>query len=152
MKTRSRNKNEPQLILLADDDEDDVFLFRQALSDTGINYELHVAGDGQKLIEVLSQLAPNEPDVVFLDMNMPRSNGRECLQWIRRLYSDNLPVFLLSTSQYHPDIDDARKLGATGYLSKPTSFQRFTRLLLDVLPKNWRGRSLRDFYVRLEVN
>lgn len=152
MRRKSGNSNEPQLICLAEDDEDDILLFRQALADTGIHCELHVARNGQKLIEMLDELNPKKPDVIFLDMNMPLKNGRECLQWIRRLYSRSLPVFFLSTSQSHPDIDSVRNLGATGYLSKPTSFKRFTGLLLDILPQNWRNRSAKDFYTRLEMN
>lgn len=91
--------------VLAEDDEDDVMFFRDAISELKLNVELEVAKDGSQLMEILHYQP--FPDVIFLDLNMPLRNGLECLEEIR--HSEMLkknPVVIYSTSTERKDIVD----------------------------------------------
>jgi len=135
----------PQCILLADDDEDDVFLFQEALSETESVHKLTIARDGIEVIEVMS--LPPVPDLIFLDINMPRKNGLECLAEINLATDSNeIPVICLSTSQNIDVIEHARQLGAYGYIIKPSTFKGYKSMIADVLSKDWKTRSRFDFY------
>lgn len=139
------------LIFLAEDDHDDIFLFERALESLGFRCTLSVFGNGQEVIDALKTTAPKVPDMVFLDINMPVQTGLECLMMIREHYSKTMPVFLFSTAQDRLTVEQARKLGATGYLSKPTSEEDLASLLSHVLAIDWASRSENDFYVHLQL-
>ncbi len=86
-------------ILLAEDDEDDFLLFRDALSDFEQPLHLTWVKDGEELMRTLREKAIAGPDMIFLDINMPRKNGFECLAEIRKdKYLGHLPVIIFSTS------------------------------------------------------
>src|ERR1041384_4215132 len=70
-------------ILLSDDDKDDCFLFREALSELPHQTHLEIVNDGEQLMNYLHEHADRLPDVLFLDLNMPRKNGFECLSEIK---------------------------------------------------------------------
>jgi len=140
-----------QLIFLAEDDHDDIYLFERALNGLKAGHTLSTFGNGQELFDALKVSGPREPDIIFLDINMPLQNGLECLLNIRKEYSKELPVFLFSTAQDHLTVEQARKLGATGYLSKPSTMEELGSLLTNVLSINWRTRSANDFYVHLQL-
>jgi CheY-like chemotaxis protein len=149
MATHLRKQAIP-LIFLADDDEDDIFLFREAMTGTGLRYNLRVEMDGDRLMYGLTEIYPVKPDVIFLDINMPKKNGFEVLQQIKSSYLSAVPVFLLSTAENDFYIDTARRLGATGYLSKPQLQLLYSRTLSDVLSINWAGKKPYDFYIHLD--
>jgi DNA-binding NarL/FixJ family response regulator len=107
--------------------------------------------NGQELYDALKVTGAAAPDIIFLDINMPVQNGLECLSNIRKHYSKVLPVFLFSTAQDRLTVEEARKLGATGYLSKPSSMEDLSGLLANVLAISWRTRSANDFYVHLQL-
>lgn len=140
-----------QLIFLAEDDPDDIYLFERAMKDLKTGHGLSVFRNGQELFDALRESGPAEPDIIFLDINMPVQNGLECLSNIRKRYSKVLPVFLFSTAQDRLTVEEARKLGATGYLSKPSSIEELGSLLANVLAISWRTRSANDFYVHLQL-
>ncbi|SEI57999.1 Response regulator receiver domain-containing protein [Dyadobacter sp. SG02] len=140
-----------QLIFLAEDDHDDIYLFERALNGLKAGHALSTFANGQELFDALKIPLRDEPDIVFLDINMPLQNGLECLRNIREHYSKELPVFLFSTAQDHLTVEEARKLGATGYLSKPSAMEELGSLLTNVLSINWRTRSVNDFYVHLQL-
>ncbi len=109
-------------ILLADDDEDDTFLFQEALSQIQVKANLITAENGMELMKKLTS-AEQTPDLIFLDMNMPVKNGLECLTEIRE--NDKFketPVLILSTSIAENLLESAHKGGANLYIQKPTSF------------------------------
>src|SRR5438477_12413907 len=88
-------------VLLAEDDENDVTLLRRAFASAGASPELEVAADGQAAIDFLQKVAQREgaraPALVLLDLKMPRRNGLQVLEWIRRNEAlCHLPVFILS--------------------------------------------------------
>ncbi len=121
-------KNKPALnILIAEDGDDDLFFMKRALKGVDVPYELRVVTDGQQAIDYLS--GENEyanrtlwplPDLLFLDLKMPRQNGFEVLEWIRTQPSlDRLRVVVLTGSPEARDRQRAQTLGAATYLVKP---------------------------------
>jgi CheY-like chemotaxis protein len=138
-------------IFLAEDDQDDVFLFSNALHTLEKRHDLQVFGDGQELTKGLEAVSTTLPDIIFIDINMPVKNGLEALRDIRQKYPVRLPVFLFSTTEDRVTVEQARRLGATGYLSKPKLQGDLERLLKQVLSIDWYSRSIHDFYVHLQV-
>jgi CheY-like chemotaxis protein len=116
-------------VLLADDDSDDCLLFKDALADYPGRATLTTVSDGEQLMAALVR-ATSLPDVLFLDLNMPRKNGFECLLEIRSTEKlKSLPIIIFSTS-FDPDI--AHKLylgGAHFYMRKPSEFRVLTQVL-----------------------
>jgi two-component system response regulator len=133
------------IILMADDDEDDRVLAQDALRESGQNAELQFVGDGKHLLDYLRQegeYAPDElnstvkaprPDLILLDLNMPRLDGREAL---RQLKADPLlrrtPVVILTTSRAEEDIWRAYDDGANSYVTKPVSFEGLVDVMKDL--------------------
>ncbi|MCW3104771.1 MAG: response regulator receiver [Bacteroidetes bacterium] len=109
------------MILYADDDPDDHEFFREALSRLDFKTELFIVWDGT---EVIPKLAAVKPDLIFLDINMPKKCGRQCLKEIR---SDNTfadtPVIIHSTAQDEKDINFTRKHGANLYVVKSCTME-----------------------------
>lgn len=140
-----------QLIFLAEDDHDDIYVFERALTGMKVNCALRVFGNGQEVLDALRAGGSRQPDIVFLDINMPIQTGLECLLNIREHLSKSLPVFLFSTAQDRLTVEQARKLGATGYLSKPSTMEELSSLLTNVMAIDWRSRSENDFYVHLQL-
>jgi CheY-like chemotaxis protein len=107
--------------MLADDDPDDRDLLAEAII-AGNSAHVESAHNGAHLMLALTAME-ELPDMIFLDLNMPEKNGKECLSEIRQ--HDRLkgvPVIIYSTSSSKKDIDDAFDLGATLYVTKPNSF------------------------------
>ena len=131
-------------ILMADDDEEDCLLAKDALAEAGLPHQIRFVADGEELLEYLersgefvaSENAP-WPDLILLDLNMPRRDGREAL---RLLKSDRnlqrIPVVVLTTSTSQSDISYSYKTGASSYIAKPTSFSGWIELL-DTLASYW---------------
>ena len=128
-------KNKPIHIFLADDDDDDTFLFREALDQIQIQVRLDVAENGMELMHSLkSNMAI--PDVIFLDMNMPVKNGLECLKEIRNSdHYKEVPVIILSTSIASHLLESAHRGGANLYIQKPTNFSDLVSILKNCLSK-----------------
>jgi CheY-like chemotaxis protein len=107
-------------ILLAEDNPGDVLLFREALNHQGLRCNLVVAGDGQKAIFLLDDEAGNwRPDLIVLDVNLPKANGDVVLRHIRRQpWLNSVPVIILTSSSSPADRAAAMELGATLYLQK----------------------------------
>jgi CheY-like chemotaxis protein len=123
--------NKPFRILLADDDDDDAFLFREALEEIPLKTELSVASNGMELMNAVNSKT-YKPDIIFLDMNMPVKNGLECLEEIRiKPGFESLPIIILSTSIARYLWESACERGANLYIQKPTSFVG----LVDILKK-----------------
>jgi CheY-like chemotaxis protein len=116
-------------ILLADDDDDDAFLFREALDQVTLNTDLVVAENGMRLMQILTS-GEFKPDVIFLDMNMPVKNGLECLKEIKSMQGfEDVRVIILSTSVAKYMLDAAYEGGAQLYIQKPTSFSGLVEIL-----------------------
>ncbi|MEO5684710.1 MAG: response regulator [Chitinophagaceae bacterium] len=111
--------NPPVHILLADDDRDDRFFFETVLTSMRINTRFSTVENGEKLIEYLLKKEEKLPDVLFLDMNMPRKNGLECMEEISlHEQLSSLPVIIYSTYIQHEIADQLYNLGAYHYVAK----------------------------------
>ena len=104
--------------------------FKEAIKHGDINADVTVANDGKELMDKLKDTNQPNPDIIFLDINMPRKDGKECLKEIKK--DENLkdiPTVMFTTSDNEKDIDDAFKAGANLYVQKPGSFRGFVNLL-----------------------
>ena len=130
-----------KIVLLVEDSSDDVFVMKMACQRSGIPHDLRVAEDGDAAVEYLSgagkykdRTAHPFPDVVFLDIKMPKRDGHEVLKWIREQPGmKNLPVVMLTGSVQPSDVDRAFELGVTSYLKKvacPAEFGQAVRIVL----------------------
>lgn len=120
----------PLNILLADDDTDDRFFFKLALDALTIPTELMTVVDGEKLMEYLAENAHQLPDVLFLDLNMPRKNGFECLSEIK--LNDGLkmlPVVIFSTSFEQEVVNLLYLNGAKYFMRKPAEFSQLKKII-----------------------
>lgn len=124
--------NTPFRILLADDDESDQFLFKDVLEELKIQTIVHTVDDGVYLMEYLAQKDTPLPDLLFLDLNMPRKNGLDCLKEIRQNEALNhIAIVIYSTSSTEKDIEETFLNGANVYLKKPSEY----KLLKEALNK-----------------
>ena len=113
----ARHKN----ILLADDNEGDIELFIDAIQEGDYPHSLYVVRDGEDVLEFLRTVTPL-PDIIVLDINMPRMNGDVALEEIKKNpQTQNIPVIMLTSSQTTGDIERAKNLGANGYMVKPAN-------------------------------
>jgi CheY-like chemotaxis protein len=123
----------PFNILLADDDADDRFFFDKALRKITIPTSLVTVVDGEKLMNYLSESPENLPDVLFLDLNMPRKNGLECLSEIKlNKKLMKLPVIIYSTHLHEKDAGLLYQQGAHYYIRK-TDMIELTKILYRIL-------------------
>src|ERR1017187_105912 len=125
----------PLKILLADDDKDDRLFFRMALEALTIPTKLATVVEEEKLMDYLSDNADQLPDLIFLDINMPRKNGIECLSEIKQNKKlKDLPVIMFSTSNSRDKISTVFKNGADVYIHKPSDFSQLKQVIFHALP------------------
>ena len=128
----------PLHILLADDDEDDRLIFKDAINEVKVKTKITIVNDGVQLMEYLQETEDELPQIVFLDLNMPRKGGIECLKEIR---SDprlkDLSIAIYSTSASEQDIEDTFIKGANIYIKKPNDFNTLVKVLGEVITINW---------------
>lgn len=124
----------PIEILMVEDNPGDVRLTREALKGGKVWNELTVVTDGVAALDYLHHRAPYEavarPDLVLLDLNLPKKDGREVLAVMKADPSlKKIPVVILTTSQAEEDVVRAYKLNANCYVTKPVDFEQFTRIV-----------------------
>lgn len=122
-------------VLLVEDNPDDVELTLRALKRAHVVNPVRVARDGAEALEILfgGEPRPALPRVVLLDLKLPRVNGLEVLERIRREESTRkLPVVVLTSSQEEPDVKRAYELGANSYIVKPVEFEKFVAAVGEV--------------------
>jgi CheY-like chemotaxis protein len=120
-------------ILIAEDNKSDVFLIRQALRESGIDAQIHAADDGEKTVRFLEHADADEtapcPDLILLDINMPRYKGGDILRRLRASRRcANAIVLIVTSSDSQHDRDEMDALGADGYFRKPSEFAEFMKL------------------------
>jgi len=121
-------------ILLADDDDDDRYFFAQAVNELSGCIKLSTAKDGTELLRLLKNTDVELPDLIFLDLNMPRKNGLECLEELRQSAQlKNIPVIIYSTSSHPRQVEDTYKKGANLFIQKPDSYTGIKKVLHKVL-------------------
>lgn len=128
-------ESKPIKVLLADDDADDRLFFAEALNQLSQSTTLTALKDGEELLAFLSDEKNEIPDVLFLDINMPRKNGFECLAAIKLIARlKNLPVVMFSTSNSWDSINSLFKTGANVYIHKPGDFAQLKQVIQHALP------------------
>ncbi len=123
--------NRPVDILLVEDNPDDVTLTKEALRESNLSFRLHIASDGIEALDYLHDLSETPaPDLILLDLNLPKKDGKQVLQDIKadkRLR--HIPVVVLTTSQAEQDVQSAYDLHANCYVSKPVDFDEFIEVV-----------------------
>ena len=127
-------------ILVADDDQNDVFFLRRAFQKSGLEHSVVHVSDGQEAIDYLRGDADYSdrarfplPALLLLDLKMPKVDGFDVLHWLKaRSDLKELPVVVLSSSSREDDIQRARSLGADDYRVKPADFEQLLLLAQDV--------------------
>jgi chemotaxis family two-component system response regulator Rcp1 len=133
---------EPKEVLLVEDNPGDVRLTREAFSETSGTIRLHVVSNGVEALAFLRQEGPHagapRPDLILLDLNLPKMDGREVLVQIKRDERlKTIPAIILTTSEAETDIVKSYQLGANCYLSKPVQLEDFESLV----------KSINDFWL-----
>ena len=129
-------------VLLVEDDPGDVVLIKEAFEFNKVHNALHTVSDGVEALDFLYRRNGHEdaprPDLVLLDLNLPRKDGREVLEEVKNDESlRSIPIVVLTTSQAEEDILRSYNLHANAYVAKPVDFERF----IDVI------RQIDDFFV-----
>ncbi|HEX7412749.1 MAG TPA: response regulator [Bacteroidia bacterium] len=121
-------------ILLADDDADDCIFFKQALTELIIPTLLTTVHDGEQLMQLLTDETKKLPNILFLDLNMPRKNGFECLAEIKQNNKLKLlPVIIFSTSFEQEVVNTLYQNGAQHFIRKPAEFSQFKTIIQQAL-------------------
>jgi len=125
---KTKQQKSPFNIVLADDDNDDCLFFKEALKGFGMPAHLTVVQDGEELMRLLTDETVQLPNLLFLDLNMPRKNGYECLSEIKlNKKLKHLPVIIYSTSFHKKFADILYEAGANYYISKPSEFSKLKK-------------------------
>lgn len=133
----------PFTILLAEDNPGDVFLVRRALEKHGLDCKLIVVEDGQAALHFIESAEADAehvcPDLVLLDLNLPRATGNRVLTRMRQSpRCSGVPIIIITSSDSPLDRESAARLGATGYFQKPgdlAAFMQLGRIVRDALEK-----------------
>ena len=125
------------IILIADDDDDDCMLTQEALAESRLANIVRIVRDGEELMDYLynrgqytdKKLAPR-PDLIFLDLNMPKKDGREALREIKAdSQLRSIPIIVLTTSKAEEDIYRSYDLGANSFIIKPMTFSSLVEVM-----------------------
>lgn len=121
-------------ILLADDDKDDSILFQDILDELPLTTHLTTVFNGEQLMLLLNETKEQLPDVLFLDLNMPRRNGFDCLSEIKGSEKLKLLSVVIFSTSYEPEVvSRLYKNGAQYYIRKPNSYSQLRKLIHQAL-------------------
>jgi two-component system, chemotaxis family, response regulator Rcp1 len=115
-------------VLLAEDNAADVYLIREALREYGVVCDLCVAPDGQEVLQILERPDDGALRLIILDLNLPRHDGIEILERLRKTALNHIPVVVLTSSDSQRDRQLAMQLGAAHFLRKPSELEKFLSL------------------------
>jgi len=146
--------NDYTYIILADDDEDDRLLFTDAFDELRISTKVKTFKDGAELMNYLDGGDSVLPDILFLDLNMPKKNGIQCLKEIKANKKlENIAIAIYSTSSSEEHIEETFVKGANIYIKKPNNFETLKKVLQDVVTINWQyhtsGMSKENFLLKI---
>jgi len=133
---------QPFVILLVEDEDTDTYLIQWALKKNRISVDLRQVFDGYEALGFLRRLGPRfldvpRPDLILLDLNIPRMGGLECLAAIKQYPAlCDIPVVILSTSYAQSDVAASRNLGAADYFTKPMDIHQLVETIR-VLGERW---------------
>ena len=126
-------KKIPVSILVADDDADDRLMIKDALEESRLTNEIHFVENGEELMKFLLDSKNQKPGLIFLDLNMPKMDGREALREIKA-HPDlkRIPVVVLTTSKAEEDIFKTYNLGVNSFVTKPVTFESLLSVIKEV--------------------
>jgi len=128
-------------ILFVEDDSIEVMMFNRVIQKIGVNHKLIEANNGENALEILFA-KEIIPDIILLDLNMPKLNGIEFLKIIKNNEDLNhIPIIIFTTSNNHRDISDCYKIGIAGYIIKPLKYDDYTVLVQKTL-EYWSSNEL----------
>jgi CheY-like chemotaxis protein len=141
-------------IILADDDEDDRLFFTDAFDELKMKTKVQTYNDGVELMNYLMAENAVLPHILFLDLNMPKKNGIECLHEIKAdKRFDDIAIAIYSTSSSEEHIEETFVNGANIYIKKPNDFNTLKKVLSDVVTINWQyhtsGLNKDNFLLRM---
>ena len=121
------------VILYIDDDTDDCLFLKSSLEDAGNTAKLICASNGEEAVQYLNSIAPASfPNLIVLDLNMPRWDGRQTLHYLKsHPHLAAIPVVVLSTSESNHDKEACAKLGAASYFKKPFHYDGYKNIIAD---------------------
>jgi CheY-like chemotaxis protein len=124
---------------IVDDDIDDQELFIEAVNEVDRSIHCLASSNCEEALDMLKSGKMDLPDLIFLDLNMPRVNGKQCLAEIKKESSlRDIPVIIYSTSSEKRDIEETSRLGASYFLTKPNKFEELCKALSHVVKTDWR--------------
>lgn len=131
------NFKQPLLILMADDDPDDCMLAEEALKESRVDHDLRFVYDGEELMDYLyrrdkysGQAASPRPDLIVLDLNMPKKDGRKALKEIKNDPDlKDIPIAVLTTSEAKSDMDFCLDLAVNLFITKPFTFSGLVNVM-----------------------
>lgn len=127
----------PAEVLLVEDNPADVRLTREAMKEGRLLNNLHVVSDGEQAVQFLKQQPPYEcaprPDLILLDLNLPKKSGRDVLAEIKEMPSlMSIPVVVLTTSQADEDVAETYQLRANCFITKPVDLDKFIAVVQEI--------------------
>ncbi|SON57707.1 Response regulator rcp1 [Hartmannibacter diazotrophicus] len=134
-------------ILLVEDNPGDIVLTREAFRMADIGNSINIAEDGELAITYLDKVSRHDPsvprpDIILLDLNLPRRNGREVLEHVKQHESlRRIPVIVLTTSDLPEDINDSYNRHANSYITKPLDMRQFM-FIVSTIKDFWFGASM----------
>jgi chemotaxis family two-component system response regulator Rcp1 len=132
-------------VLVIEDSASDLRLFREALKETGLAIHIAVAHDGMEATEYLRGVESGvmiRPDLILLDWNLPRKNGKEVLAEVKASASlKQIPILVMTSSRAEEDIADAYRLNANGYVAKPNDLPEYLNVV----------KGIEDFWFRTAI-
>ncbi len=127
-----------KIILIIDDDVDDIAFFCEALSEIDDSIKCLGARGGEEAIKLLSSNPTLIPDYIYLDLNMPKMDGKQCLKHIK---GDDvlcsIPVIIYTTSKAKEEIEETKSLGALWFLTKPSKFSDLKKAINSIFDEKW---------------
>ena len=123
--------SKPLVVFLAEDNRGDAFLVREALNEHGLQHQLILAEDGDQAVKFLEEIGKSEPcpDIILLDLNLPKREGAEVLHLFREHPECSfVPVIVITSSDSPRDRARAAELEANYYFRKPSEFEEFMKL------------------------
>ncbi|MBO9205141.1 MULTISPECIES: response regulator [Niastella] len=121
---------QPRSFLLVDDDIDDIIIFQETLKKVDDKIGFFYVNNGKDAFDLLIENNPNLPSLIFLDINMPRMDGKECLKLLKQdSRLKHIPVLMYTTSSQSADIEDTMMHGALAFITKPWGVNELKKLL-----------------------
>jgi DNA-binding response OmpR family regulator len=120
-------------ILIIDDDDDDSEFLRDAISQVNPDTSCAITSNAIDAIHGLKSNSLQRPDLIFLDLNMPRMSGKDCLKELKKDPAiSEIPVVIYTTSKSHGEMVDTLGLGAVHFITKPSSFRQLCKYISDI--------------------